>query len=320
MKTLVSCCLLFFMGEKAISAEKTLDFNRVTHYQIVIEPGVYGLFAEDKTVMTFGGEGTFYVRSNYKPDAKDKDLGFGSLHNPYDETERLSYEPKDKPRRIRNALRLGQRTAFLDVMNRQFVVYHNERKVWLSPSEVMLDIVKPPRDAKGEPTRAEIAALRGRFSKELSRERENPDLLAGIAKIPKAWKDRDGSQYVLWLRGTSYPLVTLKCDKEEFRSCLVQRACFLKHKHKEDYAKITSITYDEKRDSLLLLHAEKSQILRLNGSSCLSQELEVDYRLPKSLSNAQSLFVDDSRRLWIGLKEAEAETSGSLFVWNADSW
>ncbi len=320
MKTLMAIGIAFFMGQVARSEEKVLSFEKLAHFQVVIDPGVYGIFVNDKTVYTFAGESSQYVKSLYKPEAKEKDLGFGSLHNPYDDAERISIDPKDKPRRLRSALLLPQRTAFLDVMNRQFAVYHEGRKVWLQPTELILDLIKPPRDSKGEATRSELAALRAKFTKELSREMGNPDLISGVAKIPKSWKDTDGSQYIVWLRGTSSPLLTLKCDKEEFRSCVAQRACFLKRKNTHDYAKITSIAYDEKRDALYLFKAEDSLVLRLKGSSCLSQELETAFRLPKSLSKAQSLFIDNSSRLWIGLKEAEGETSASLFVWNAGDW
>lgn len=311
---------LLLFGESLKAAEKELDFNAIKHYQITLEPGVFGLHREGNTVFNFPGEQTFYVKSTYKPEAKEKDLGFGSLHNPYDESERVSFEPKEKGRRIRSAVHAGPRWAFLDVMARQFLVYHEERKAWQLPADLILDTPRPARDSKGEPTRAETSALRAKLTKELSRERENPDLLAGLTEIPKKWKDTDGSQYVLWIRGTSTPLLTVKCDTTDFKVCLVQRACFLKGLDSKEYAGITSLTRDPKTDTILLLHNAQRKILRVEGSSCHRLTIASAYRLPKTLENTQAIFVDPLNNLWLGLKQAEGSTSASVFVFEASSW
>lgn len=300
------------------AAEKELDFKAFKFYQIAIEPALYGVYREGDTVWTFPGDETFVIKSTFKNDAKEKDLAFGSLHNPYDGSARIPFEGT-KRKRIRGALHLGEKWAFLDSVLLQFQVYDENKKLWLQPTDLILDTAKPPRDAKGEAPRAEGNALRAKLSKELSREKGNPDLIAGITEIPKSWKDKDGSQYVLFLRGTSRPLLTLKCDQKEFKHCMVQRACFLSGLPVKDYWKVTSISRDPKTDKLLLLMPDSSKILALKGTSCNRLQFETHMRLPKKLAAAQSLFVDSESNYWLALKEPEGASSASLFIWEAKS-
>lgn len=309
--------LAFFLFGQNLKAEtKTLDIKSATHYQISIEPSVYGVFRDGNTIYTFPRDEAFYIKSTYKPDAKEADLAFGSLHNPYDGSERVPFEPKDKRKRIRGMLRVGPRLAFLDSVTRQFHVFHEEKKVWQLPSDIILDVARPARDARGEPTRAEVAAARAKLTKELSREKENPDLLVGVAEIPKSWKDRDGSQYVLWLREISTPLLTMKCDQSEFRNCVVKRACSLKGLNVKDALGVTSIALDRKNDQIMLLKGYEQKVFRLTGKDCFSLRSELAFHLSKSLGNAQGLFIDATNKLWLSLREADGSSSASVFVFN----
>ncbi|RZA26072.1 MAG: hypothetical protein EOP10_04840 [Proteobacteria bacterium] len=317
MKLGMIVLLIMGFGTLAKATEKTLDFKDVLHYQITLEPGIFGIFRDGNTLFTFPGEKAFYLKSTYKPEAKEKDLGFGTLHNPYDESDRVNFEPLEKGRRIRGAVRMGERLGFLDSVTRQFLVYNETRKVWQLPTDIILDVARPPRDAGGEGTRAEVNALRQKLTKELSRELSNPDLIAGVSDIPKSWKDKDGSQFVLWLRGTSSPLLTMKCDPSEFKNCVVQRACFVNGLPIKEYPEISGITRDPKSDTLWLLHKGQNQILKVSGRSCNSLKIEPQLRLPKSLTNAQTIFIDAKNNFWLGVREPEGATSGSVFIWEA---
>lgn len=299
---------------------KQFDLAKIRHSQITLESSLYGVYREGRTVLSFPGESSFYIRSVYNPDAKERDLGFGSLHNPYEGSERVPFEPKDKIRRVRSALHIGTRWAFLDVMNRQLLVWDEARKSWQMPADLILDLPKPAADSRGEPTRAEIAALRARLTKTLSKEKGNPDLIAGITAIPKTWKDKDGSQYVLWLRAGSSPLMTVKCDQPNLRVCQLQRACFVKGISPSDIEAVNSISLDPKAQTLLLLNRSKQKVLELSGHSCHSLQAKDAYRLPKNLENAQGIFVDDANGLWLALRESEGASSASLFTWDAKDW
>ncbi|RZA21500.1 MAG: hypothetical protein EOP10_16670 [Proteobacteria bacterium] len=212
---------------------------------------------------------------------------------------------------------MGDRLAFLDSVTRQFLVYNETRKVWQLPADIILDKARPPRDAGGEGTRAEVAALQAKLTKELSRELSNPDLIAGVSDIPKSWKDKDGSQYVIWLRGTSSPLLTMKCEASEFKNCVLQRACFVKGLPIKEFPEISGITRDLKSDTLRLLHKGRNQILKVSGKSCNSLEIKPHFYLPKSLMNAQTIFIDVKNNFWLGVRDPEGSTSASLFIWEA---
>jgi len=304
----------------AKDTKKTLDLAKIKHSQITMESSLYGVFREGTTVLSFPGENTFYLRSIYNPEAKETDLGFGSLHNPYDGSERISFEPKDKIRRVRSVLHVGSHWAFLDVMNRQFMVWDDVLKSWQMPADLILDTPRPPRDRQGEPTRAEVAALRAELTKVLTKEKANPDLLAGITGLPQKWRDHDGSQYVVWLRAGRNPLLTVKCDLQNFRVCQVQRACFVRGLSIAEIESVNSVSLDPKGQEILLLMRDAKKIVRLSGSSCLSLKAKDAYTLPKSLENAQGIFVDTDNNFWLALRESEGASSASILTWESKSW
>jgi hypothetical protein len=304
----------------AKEATKQLDFTKIKHYQISLESSLYGVFREGPTVMSFPGENSYYIRSVYNADAKEQDLAFGSLHNPYDGSERIYFEPKDKMRRIRSVLHVGPHWAFLDVMSRQLLVYDETLKAWQMPADIILDTPRPASDSRGEPTRAETSALRSRLTKTLLKEKGNPDIIAGMTTLPKKWKDRDGSQYVLWLRAGTAPLLTVKCDQDHFKICQVQRACFVKGLSIAETEAVNSISIDPSSQNLLLLMRDKGKIVELRGSSCHALSAKDAYSLPKSLANAQAIFVDDANNFWLALRESEGATSASIFTWDSKAW
>lgn len=316
---------VFFMSMSSVEAKakdagKQFDLTKVKHFGITLESSLYGVYREGPTVLSFPGESSFYIRSTYNPDAKEADQGFGSLHNPYDGSERIAFEPKDKPRRIRSVLHSGVHWAFLDVMSRQLLVWDDGLKAWQLPADLILDIPRPASDGRGEPTRAETASLRARLTKILTKEKQNPDLIAGITNIPKKWKDRDGSQYVMWLRAGTSPLFTLKCDQNNFKICQVVRACFVEGLSLSDIEAVNSISLDPDSQNLLILNRSKSKISELNGNSCYRLRARDAYQMPKSLENAQGIFVDEANNFWLALRESEGASSASLFTWDAKSW
>ena len=137
---------LFAIDAKAKDEGKQFDLKKVKHYGITLESSLYGVYREGPAVLSFPGESAFYIRSTYNPDAKEVDQGFGSLHNPYDGSERISFEPKDKPRRIRSVLHVGAHWAFLDVISRQLLVWDEALRSWQLPADLILDIPRPAND------------------------------------------------------------------------------------------------------------------------------------------------------------------------------
>ncbi len=300
--------------------QKDLDFKAIRHYQITLERSLLGVYREGATVIAFPAATDFYLRSDYKETEVEPDLGFGSLHDPYDRSERVEFDAKGKKRLIHGLIHASGRLAFLDSPSRQLLIWDEARKAWQLPADLILDTPKPPRDARGEPTRAETAALRARLAKSLARQKAEPDLISGITAIPKGWRDRDGSQYVIWMQNADAPLLTLKCDLQTFKVCEVQRACFVKGLRKGEPSLVTSIALDPKSDELLLLEGSEKKIRRMKGDTCHGLRAEDAYQLPAELAFAQGIFVDDARNLWLALSQPEGSTSASLFTWAAARW
>ncbi|MDQ3234409.1 MAG: hypothetical protein M3Q07_21615, partial [Pseudobdellovibrionaceae bacterium] len=201
-------CLALPALAAAKKPNRVLPFDQLRHFQVALEHGLYAVHRDKDLVLTSARATKFYLLSHYDEKAKEQDLGFGSLHSPTDKSERMPFPETEKEKRIRGIVPLGPHWFFLDAGFRQFALWHQEQKIWLRPADVILDLVRPPRDPRGEPTRSEVADLRRGFTRAFGKvQQDNNELFGGLTAIPTFWKDGDGSQFLLLLRVPGTPLM-----------------------------------------------------------------------------------------------------------------
>lgn len=302
------------LGAFAKVEEKSLNIDAVKHYQVSIEKGLYAVRAEGKNVWTSPERAAFVVNSLYNAEAKEADLGFGSPKNPLDGSERIEFGSGE--RRIRGIERDKDTLIFLDSEKLQLLSYKESEKKWLRPKDIVLDLVKPARDARGEATRKEQTALISRLRAALSKVKGQKDIIAGMASIPPSWKDRDGSLFLLWLRIPEAPLLTLKCTDGE--ACVAQRSCFVKGLSPNEIKQVSGIARDG--DRILLGLPEQGKVMELKGRNCFSQKAATAFRIPPRIKAMTNIFVDESRNLWMTTAIPDDYTSATLFVWAKNNW
>jgi hypothetical protein len=322
---------MLLMGSPALPAlagdkkpGRILPFNQLRHFQIALENGLYAIHREKDLVLSSGRSAKFYLKSQYDENAKEQDLGFGSLHTPTDKSERVPFPEKDSEKRIRGIVPLGPHWFFLDARQRQFAVWQKDQKIWLRPADIILDLVRPPRDPRGEPTRSEVAELRRSFTRSFNKvQLDNNELFGGLAALPSFWKDRDGSQFLMLLRVPGTPLMTVRCQGRNMNRCQAMRACFVHglpgHLVKELYG----LAVDPVRKELLMGSPGEHRIMRFKAPSCYHiahLKDEDDIGLPEQLKDLSNIFVDSDRNLWLTTLRPDVYKSGSLFRFDPSSW
>lgn len=311
--------LLLTLSGRAPAAPE-LKLESIRHYQISIEAGLYGLLRRGNELISLPKEGDFYIRSSYKPQAKESDLGFGSLHNPLEGSERVSLAAGEKARRLRAAVELESYLLFLDSSKRQLLVWSEERKEWHLPAELVLDQIRPPRDQGGEPPDSEVQRARSRLQAEYRAATGDPELLIGMTALPKKWRSGgETSQFLLALRLPSSPLLTVRCEARHFGRCIAQRACFVKGLSRADLLEMQGVSLHEAANELWMGLPRQGKILRMSLSSCLSVKPKGTIDLGPELKHLSSLNFDGEGNLWATVSEPTAQLSGSLFRWDKES-
>jgi hypothetical protein len=318
-----SLILLIFLPVVSVAEEKYkgnpkefLSFAKVKHYLISIESQLAGVVPQGSLVWTFVRKGNIYVESRYQEHAKDPDLGFGTPRNPLEGSERINLAEGEKDRRIRGALVDEKAHLFVDSSKRQVLHWDVERKRWLPPIDIVLDMMRPPADNRGEAPSREIQRTRRRFLEEYRTLAKEPEFILGVSPIPKYWKDQDGSQFLLLLRHKTYPLATLACQISPVRSCRIQRICYLPPLSPHEVMSLAGLAARAKTKEILIGLNDPPRILRYSAASCLSlRKISEDFLAPE-LRVLSGLAVDEKDRLWITTSEADLMHSASLFVWD----
>lgn len=304
-------------------AAKVLPFEQLTHFQISLENGLYAVYRDKAAVYTSIRKAKYYFQSTYDETAKEQDLGFGTLHTPTDKSERVPFVESEPERRIRGILPLGNLMFFLDSDRRQFLLWDQEQKAWLRPADIVLDLIRPPGDPRGEPTRSEVAEQRRSFLKAFAKVQQEPDLFAGLAPLPSFWKDRDGSQFLLLLRVPGTPLMTIRCQGKNRNSCQAMRACFVHGLPSHLVEELYGLAVDPVRRELLIGSPGEMRIMRFKAPSCFHVahlKDEDDIALPEQLKDLSNLFVDADRNLWLTTWRPDLYKSASLFRFDPNAW
>ena len=325
---IVGFSLLGFFAAKASptfakNARKELPFSRLKHFQIPLEDGLFAVYRNKDQVLTSVRQSNFVLWSKYNENAVEADQGFGSLHVPTDNSERLPLAVGEKDQRIRGIETLDKIWFFLDSKQRRFLLWDSEQKIWLRSSDVVLDLIKPAADPRGEPTRFEIAQLRQNFTKNFGKLKDDAELVGGLASLPGYWRDRDGSQFILLLRVPGTPLLTVKCGGKNFSQCRAMRACFVHGLPSERVPHIFGLAVDQERQEILIGSPTEMRIMRFKAPSCyhvarLSSESDIS--LPEQLKSLSNIFIDAERNLWVTTLQPDLDKSASLFRWDAAVW
>ncbi len=302
---------------------KVLPFDQLKHFQISLENGLYAVYRDKAEVVTSVRKANFYLLSTYDESAAEQDQGFGSLHTPTDKSSRVPLANNETERRIRGILPVGPRLFFLDSFRRQFLLWHRDEKIWLRPADIVLDLIRPPSDPRGEPTRSEVAELRRSFVKAFTKVQQDNELFGGITALPTFWKDRDGSQFLLLLRVPGTPLMTVRCQGRTMNSCQAMRACFVHGLPSHLIEELYGLGVDPVRKELLIGSPYEQRIMRFKAPSCYHiahLKDEEDIALPDQLKDLSNLFIDSDRNLWLTTFRPDVYKSASLFRFDPSVW
>ena len=181
------------------------------------------------------------------------------------------------------------------------------------------DLIKPPADRGGEPTRAETAALRARFKIQWLKVPGRK--LVGVAPLPLALSKGRHHVYLAATKVAGFPLVEIACgDAEAPSACMITRHCSLDGATELTPSNIAGIAVSEARRMVLVGDARRQLLVGFRYDSCMQVAKVKEYKLPAKLKTVSNLFVDKKDRLWVTTRSPDDYRNASVFFWPPDAW
>ena len=179
---------------------------------------------------------------------------------------------------------------------------------------VAWDLIKPPADRGGEPTRAETSALRTRFGKSW---RSTPGRkIVGWARRTGTGKKDVGSSYLLATTIPSYPVLEMRCGGgDEPSSCLITRQCFVEGVGELKPSSVAGIAYSMNKKLVYLGDAEQRKVHVFRFDSCFHIVKVRELTLPDKLKKLSNLYVDEGDRLWVTTTSPDDYLNASVYYW-----
>ena len=179
------------------------------------------------------------------------------------------------------------------------------------------DLIKSTGDAIGEPTHAEIARNRTRFSQEFDQAKEKPKFV-GIKLIPDSIKHQDRVEFLVTTKLPSFALIKIGCtDDADLGSCRIQRVCDLPLTADKKGRAINGLAYSAKRNLFLIAQNDDKLLYGFEYKTCAHIRLVKTIHLPKELKSISQIHVDQDDRLWVTSFDPDDRQDSSVVYFEA---
>lgn len=183
---------------------------------------------------------------------------------------------------------------------------------------VAWDLIKPPADRGGEPTRVETAALRTQFRKSWIGSPGRK--ITGWARRQGNAKKSESSTYLLATTIPGYPVLEMRCGAgDESSSCLLTRQCFVEGANDLKPAAMAGIGYSPKTGLVYLGDSVQRKIHVLRYNSCFHIVKVGELKLPDKLKKLTNVYVDAGDRLWLTTHAPDDYLNASVYYWQLKS-
>jgi hypothetical protein len=181
------------------------------------------------------------------------------------------------------------------------------------------DMIRPPRDSRGEPTTVETKALRAQLKKVWTQTLGLK--VSGIARIPGGWvKSGVKTPYLLASRLKGFSLILMECDPKELSLCQVSRQCYLEGASQLEPASVTGLAVNQKTKMIYIGDSKNHMIHGFKFSSCYHVPRISRIVLPQKIKAINNLFIDDDERLWVTTSSPDDYLNASIYFWPPGFW
>lgn len=277
---------------------------------------VHGLTVFKSELYLFGAGLEEYVRVPFSPNGKTRVERFGE----YTQAERLKF-PKTKFAGEWRGLLFDEkgRRIIWDASMLQLALFFSKDLQLSSETTVPVDLLLPPADRMGEPSKTEVERARLKFIR--AHKKVFGPRYTGLSKLPKNWMKGPGrTRYLMATKIVGFPITVLACDEDEPLTCLMERFCFLEGGPKLSADSVSGVGILASKRTILIGDAARHSVHLFQWNSCFDVRYLRSLNLPKSIEKMTSLQVDEEDRLWVTTGKWESRFDSNLYYWDKLDW
>ncbi|MGE0172039.1 MAG: hypothetical protein AB7T49_04610 [Oligoflexales bacterium] len=201
-------------------------------------------------------------------------------------------------------------------------IYLFNKKDWsvIETKDLVVDQLKPAKDARGEPTKKETGALQTKLRLFYNKTKDDLALIKSIASLPVDKREKDAHQFVALTSFPDHPVVTMTCSAKLPLYCKLERACFTRLPAGVALKDLQGISFSEKRHTLFIGNTTEHRLEAFTYNSCFDvvHSGKMDYSV--KLKRLQALHIDHTDGLWFATAEPDDYRNGSVYFWLAKDW
>ncbi|MBM4253380.1 MAG: hypothetical protein FJ146_15535 [Deltaproteobacteria bacterium] len=306
---LVALAALPRLGLAKVASEKLSEPTPESSLETAIKEISGIAVVDDKIVLLPEGKAMF-LSLNWQKNGKNREGVFGPIEHQVRRPLPAGIGESD----LVGADLVGTRWLILDGTEFSIREVATADSSEVTKRTVAWDLIKPPADRGGEPTRVETAALRAQFRKNWMRSPGRK--ITGWAKREGSGKKNDGSTYLLATKIPGYPVLEMRCGAgDESSSCILTRRCFVEGADDLKPAAMAGIGYSTKTKLVYLGDSAQRKIHVLRYDSCFHIVKVGELKLSDKLKQLSNVYVDAGDRLWLTTRAPDDYLNGSVYYW-----
>lgn len=312
---LLLCGGAFFevRGEESL---RELPFPSEVQSTDALSRSVAAIHQKDGKLMALPEGHGFVMVSPFDPKGVSREKVFAPLVN----MERFAFGKEDAPAPDwRGMDQVTDRQLFFDGRELAWIESDPKTMSEILRRSIPWDMIRPPRDSRGEPTSVETKALRSKLKKIWSQTLGLK--VSGIARIPGSWvKSGKRTAYVLASRLKGFPLMLMECDAKEPSLCQVSRQCYLEGAAELEPAAVSGVAVSSKNKMIFIGDSKNHMIHGFKFGSCYHVPRVTRKVLPRQLKTINNLFIDSDDRLWVSTSSPDDYLNASIYFWPQGVW
>jgi hypothetical protein len=282
--------------------------------ELVFPPAGYALDAVERGVLTVAIHGSslvltvprrdFFIVTPFHGFGEFSDKSFGN----HLASQRVTIDKDFARGNWQGVIPLMDRLYFFDGDELEVAVFDAQKFTLIGRRTTPWDRVRPAADRGGEATRSETAQLRKKFHDVYFASPSSR--FSGFAYDEGQWLGNDALYFFVTTGFAGFPLVTMRCAKDELASCSLDRVCRVSG---VGTSRFDGVVVDQKRRELLMLNAHAHKIDRVKFQSCFASQYVDSMQLPSKMRQATSMTMSDDV-LWISSNLPDDYHNASVYA------
>ena len=305
--------ILLSFQKKLFGSEK-LEFDNILHAQIAIETSIRGVYRDGKKLITLPERPGFFIDTTYNFDATDRFLVFGDGTNDTANSKRIYLGESYEKSFLRGLVPIGDdHYLLIDSKNLMAIYFNHKKNVVESAKSIVIDMLKPPKDSRGEPITTEVRANQKKFLKAYKAIEKSEDKIVGI--IPEPLASNKGNRYLVATQMAGFPFILMGCDPVYRNKCRFLRNCFVSGMRDIKSDSIVGLTYSKKKNRMYIADQKRNKIVGFWYKSCYRVDRKESFGSAKNLRSIGGLFIDSEESLWVATLGPDNYKDASVYRW-----